>query len=766
MSDRPVNRVLVVGMCGLCLIVIAGPAMGSDYFVAQQHPAAADGNAGSEAQPLKTIPAAVSKAQPGDTIWVKEGNYEERIVIDKTATATQPIVLSAWKEDRVRVGYRPRPLPVQGQWRPIPGSQSWQIKLTEDVPQDFLLLLDGTAILTWMQDGPPKDEKVNWAAYRRSDRTLMFNAKGKDPNRLGKFQYGRRPSCFSFMMIQSPAAWWVVRKIEFSWVGVGMYLCGDNCKIEDCYFTHCYRGGVFLYGRTNIVRRCNFFRCGNAMHGGGGVGFIIEDNLIVDCSLDAKDDILPLDVANSMIEGYPPTCFKGDMLSMLFIHNIMSDNPSYGWYADCPNAQSARLIGNAFWDNTGPGILNEAFVNDSVAQGNVLYRNDAASSVATRWNLIDNLFFEGGIAWNNLDNNPLRDGYMLLRRNAFINPRNGYLSGFASGYGQYAWPEVFRNCVVDRNRVWLAKDSWLIYDGAKKYKTLDEIRKEFQWELHGEVLPYQKDKDTVEAVARAMGGNVVTFRIPWGKHSGEARPMLASVRGNCPWPGAVLSANTGEGPCYFWRVADGTYNADPLLGNYFRDVYHKYWLAISGSSGEQHGCRWYNDAEGKFPADLETKTPCLKGHLHEWNVKIAYTEGNFWLVMEGLHPEKMLPQGVGYWSPYLGAAPGAKVTVALKMRGKDLVSTEKGSPAVWLQFTNETGQQRQRIFLVGRDDQGAVRRPELTNGNYGWTEVKRTITAPAGAVRMALFFGLLPCRGKVNFDDIHITTASADAARM
>ena len=130
------------------------------------------------------------------------------------------------------------------------------------------------------------------------------------------------------------------------------------------------------------------------------------------------------------------------------------------------------MIGNAFWDNTGPGILNEAFVNDSVAQGNVLYRNDAASSVATRWNLIDNLFFEGGVSWNNLDNNPLRDGYMLLRRNAFINPRNGYLSGFASGYGQYAWPEVFRNCVVDRNRVWLPKDSWLIYDGAKNYNTL------------------------------------------------------------------------------------------------------------------------------------------------------------------------------------------------------------------------------------------------------------------------------------------------------
>jgi hypothetical protein len=29
---------------------------------------------------------------------------------------------------------------------------------------------------------------------------------------------------------------------------------------------------------------------------------------------------------------------------------------------------------------------------------------------------------------------------------------------------------------------------------------------------------------------------------------------------------------------------------------------------------------------------------------------------------------------------------------------------------------------------------------------------------------MALFFGLLPCRGKVNFDDIHITTAGEGAA--
>jgi len=83
---------------------------------------------------------------------------------------------------------------------------------------------------------------------------------------------------------------------------------------------------------------------------------------------------------------------------------------------------------------------------------------------------------------------------------------------------------------------------------------------------------------------------------------------------------------------------------------------------------------------------------------------------------------------------------------------------------VWLQFTNETGQKRRRAFLVGKDDQGAMHRPELATGNYDWTEVKETVTAPQDAVRMALFLGLTPCKGQVNFDDINITTASEEKA--
>jgi hypothetical protein len=208
-------------------------------------------------------------------------------------------------------------------------------------------------------------------------------------------------------------------------------------------------------------------------------------------------------------------------------------------------------------------------------------------------------------------------------------------------------------------------------------------------------------------------------------------------------------------------VADGNYEP-PVPAEWARFTYHDTWLTAGGGEGqgEVNGCRWYNDADGKFPSDLEEKTPCRKGVLNQWNWKMAYTEGNAWIVMEGISPDKMLAQGTGYWSPCLGAAPGAKVTISLRMQGKDLASSEKGSPVVWLQFTNETGQKRRRVFLVGKDDEGKMQRPELASGSYDWTEVRRTITAPERAVRMALFFGLTPCTGQAHFDDIDISTAN------
>src|SRR5208283_629738 len=100
---------------------------------------------------------------------------------------------------------------------------------------------------------------------------------------------------------------------------------------------------------------------------------------------------------------------------------------------------------------------------------------------------------------------------------------------------------------------------------------------------------------------------------------------------------------------------------------------------------------------------------------------------------------------------------------SLRIRGKNIASTAKGNPAVYLQFTDATGQNRRRAFVVGNEPGQKLVRPELTTGTYDWTDVKQHITAPQGAIRMALFMGVLPCKGEVDFDDINLTTESVAA---
>ena len=201
-----------------------------------------------------------------------------------------------------------------------------------------------------------------------------------------------------------------------------------------------------------------------------------------------------------------------------------------------------------------------------MTQGNVFYRNGIGSSVATRWNIIDNLFFEGGIFWNNLDLNPIRDGYMLLRRNAFINPpQSGYLAGYrlrtgASTPGRRCSATASSTATASgRPRTPCSSTT----AGRRSTRPSRKSARSSSGNSTAKSNPTTRKRTPFESVVKAMGGSVVTFRIPWGKHSGEARPMLADAAVNGHWPGAVLSTDIGSVPCYFWRVADGNYEVAP-----------------------------------------------------------------------------------------------------------------------------------------------------------------------------------------------------------
>jgi pectin methylesterase-like acyl-CoA thioesterase len=101
------------------IVLLVASTQARDLFVDQRHPQAADSNPGTETQPYKTIQPAVNAAGPGDTIWIKQGVYAQPINITRSGTIDAPIVMSAWRDDRVRIGSVLSDLAPADLWKPV-----------------------------------------------------------------------------------------------------------------------------------------------------------------------------------------------------------------------------------------------------------------------------------------------------------------------------------------------------------------------------------------------------------------------------------------------------------------------------------------------------------------------------------------------------------------------------------------------------------------------------------------------------------------------
>jgi hypothetical protein len=90
---------------GLSLSAIgAVPALAALYVVDQNAPGAADTNPGTEEQPWKTVQHAAGVAQPGDTVFVCAGKYDERVTVKTSGASGKPITFQAMPRRSAVVG--------------------------------------------------------------------------------------------------------------------------------------------------------------------------------------------------------------------------------------------------------------------------------------------------------------------------------------------------------------------------------------------------------------------------------------------------------------------------------------------------------------------------------------------------------------------------------------------------------------------------------------------------------------------------------------
>jgi hypothetical protein len=96
-----VALVLVCVACGVCA---TGHARAATYVVDQAAPGAADGNAGTEERPFKTIGHAADMVKPGDTVYVMTGKYDERVKVRTGGAEGRMITFRAMPRRSALVG--------------------------------------------------------------------------------------------------------------------------------------------------------------------------------------------------------------------------------------------------------------------------------------------------------------------------------------------------------------------------------------------------------------------------------------------------------------------------------------------------------------------------------------------------------------------------------------------------------------------------------------------------------------------------------------
>ena len=352
--------------------LVALPAGGATYQVAQRAPGAADTNPGTAAAPFASIGTAMRLVKPGDTIVVGEGIYREPVVWEGKDwnDPAQRITLTA------AAGARPvieGADPVRGPWERLEVKLSrasetpaavfscaWSLYAT-------MVFVDSQPLQQiGLQGSPARAGSTNGFQYQKqwdgksaadlrpgsffydaaAKRLLVWLADGSDPQ-THAVEAAVRDQGIAL------AGTWTLRGFEVRHIMDGFWpreqavvVSGKQCLIEDCHIVHNELLGLIAQGEDVIVRNNEFGYNGmEGMTGNYGFRVLVEGNEFHHNGW--RGDVVCLTVGNKWVQWREGR----------FLRNHFHDEPATALWLDI-NVQNVLVAENRF-ENCACGVYFE-----------------------------------------------------------------------------------------------------------------------------------------------------------------------------------------------------------------------------------------------------------------------------------------------------------------------------------------------------------------------------------------------------------------------
>ena len=739
---------IVVALTSLVVAVsLPAPLKGAVYYVDQKQTNASDANPGTENAPWKTITKAADVAVAGDLVWIKAGVYHENLQAKHVgrwfASEIQFITFAAFGDDEVIVdGTREI---SREEWTPVTGTrnvffcslgenpgqvfvdgkrltEAIEIVATTDVDRQARPDFTRKRVAVEITDSTPN----RWAWDDKKKRVVINTSEGNrslkhrvqatvygiylDPPTAGQpgLRYQGRGTHGEYVRLHG-LRFHRVREI----LSYGGFHCVEDCVIREA-------AGSYAANVSGIVRRNTIINSLNqAIYWPSNI--VIEDNLIIGSIQNPAilaEDYLGVLKAN----GGSYTTVRNNVILDTVKHPGFPEGPPAIWgdTAACHNA----IYGNVCIGHS-TGIYIEQWTNFNVVAYNACLENNLGIAVrANQANqFIANYIFKndfGVSVWNG-------NRWPGMLANNFTG--NWFVESARAHFWMQDSPDKRgQRMVTLTGNIFGAqgKQPLIIWQGKGQFANLKAF--------------YRKTGEEPIGVVRTPSDQeleVVKFRLPYSSHRGLLVPMV----GNARLMRFAPSGAAGGRP-YFWRQGDASSWS-------FGGGVSGPWSPTSGVvlSSYPDLPRLWADGGAQLLGIEAIRLPVMQyGEENRMGIKV-----------NGIKPEAMHPIADGWLTPSLPTVTGTTYTVTFKVRGENLNPlTESDGPVAMAIWTNDTGQETIRSYVLGRDEAGKQHASILSAGAFPWTRISGTATAPEHATRVRFLLGLRRSSGLVGYDDIWI----------